>query len=268
MKIRVISALLMLPLLLVVYLGGPLLIIVTFLIGLLGIREFFGAFERVKIKGSYVVANVSILLLYGINLFFKHFEQYSILYMFWLTVVLMLSFLYIFNIRKRKINDAFVTLLGIVYVIFFSFHVVLVDQTGQYNILIWLIFITAFGTDIFAYFTGMLIGKHKLCPDISPKKTIEGAVGGVIGSLILSSLFGFIFCKEYLIYCIIIGIIGSIMSQVGDLSASIVKRKLKIKDYGKLIPGHGGILDRFDSVLFTAPTVYYFIIAINIINSI
>ena len=265
MKTRVISALIMLPLLLIVYLGGSLLIIATFLIGLIGIREFYGAFETVKIQGSYTVANICILLLYGINLFFDSEPR---LYMLWMAVLVALSFLYMFNITHRKVNDGLVTLMGIGYVIFLSFHVVLVDQTGPYNILIWLIFITAFGTDIFAYFTGMLIGKHKLCPNISPKKTVEGAVGGVVGSIILSGLFGFIFCREYLIYCLILGVVGGIMSQLGDLSASVIKRKLKIKDYGKLIPGHGGILDRFDSVLFTAPTVYYTILIISIFNNI
>lgn len=263
MRTRILSGLIMLPLLVVVYLGGSWLLIATFLIGLFGVREFYEAFATVKIKGSHAVANISILLLYGINLFFG---QHSQLYMFWFAVVILSSYIYMFKIDQRKLNDGFVTMVGILYVVFFSFHVVLIDQSGDYNILIWLVFITAFGTDIFAYFTGFLIGKHKLCPEISPKKTIEGAVGGLLGSIILSGVFGFIFCREYFIACLVIGALGGIMSQLGDLSASIVKRKLKIKDYGHLIPGHGGILDRFDSVLFTAPTVYYCILIINLIT--
>lgn len=263
MKTRILSALIMLPLLVIVYFGGPLLVIGAFLIGLIGIREFFGAFETVKIKGSYAVANISILLLYGIDLFLRQFPEF---FMFWFAIVVILSFLYMFNIENRKLNDGFITIVGIMYVIFFSFHVVLIDQSGKYAILIWLVFIIAFGTDIFAYFTGMLLGRHKLCPNISPKKTVEGAIGGLLGSVILSGLFGYFFCRELFVYCIIIGVIGSVMSQLGDLSASIIKRKLKIKDYGHLIPGHGGILDRFDSVLFTAPTVYYSIVIISFIG--
>ncbi len=263
MKTRVLSGLIMLPLLVIVYFGGPFLVIAAFIIGMIGIREFYSAFETVKIKGSYAVANISLLLLYGIDLFFRQFPE---LFMFWLAVVVIMGFLYMFNIEKRKLNDGFITIVGIVYVVFFSFHVVLIDQTGDYSILIWLVFITAFGTDIFAYFTGFLIGRHKLCPHISPKKTVEGAVGGVVGSVVLSGVFGYFVCNELFVYCIIIGIIGSIMSQLGDLSASIIKRKLKIKDYGNLIPGHGGILDRFDSVLFTAPTVYYSIMIISLIG--
>ena len=113
-----------------------------------------------------------------------------------------------------------------------------------------------------AYFTGMLLGKHKLCPKISPKKTIEGSIGGILGSVILCAAFSAIFVPQLLVHSIIIGVLGGIISQFGDLTASIFKRKMGIKDYGNLIPGHGGILDRFDSVLFTAPMVYYYILLV------
>lgn len=263
MKTRILSGLIMVPLLAVVFFGGPVLILATFLIGIIGIREFYSAFNKSGVKASYAVAYTSILLLYFINLFFS---QYKELYMFWLVITLLMSFLYMFKIEKRDIRDGMVTFFGIVYVIFLSFHVVLIDQSQHFSILIWLVFITAFGSDISAYFTGMLIGKHKLCPNISPKKTIEGAVGGVLGSVLLSGVFGYFVCPHYLIHCLVIGLIASIMSQLGDLSASIYKRKLDVKDYGNLIPGHGGILDRFDSVIFTAPTVYYYIVIITILE--
>ena len=118
--------------------------------------------------------------------------------------------------------------------------------------------IAAFGADIMAYFTGMAIGKHKMAPNLSPKKTIEGAVGGLIGSALFSALFGYFVMPEIVVKCAIIGAIGGAVSMAGDLTASAFKRQMGIKDYGNLIPGHGGILDRFDSVLFVAPFVYYF----------
>lgn len=105
----------------------------------------------------------------------------------------------------------------------------------------------------------MALGKHKLCPKISPKKSIEGSVGGIVGSVILSGIFTMIFAQNYIMHGCVIGLLGSVVSQFGDLTASVFKRKMGIKDYGKLIPGHGGILDRFDSVLFTAPVVYYYV---------
>lgn len=256
MKTRILSSIIMLPLLALVLIGGRLLLIGCFIIGLMGVREFYHGFESLKIKPSYMVANISILALYAINLFAPADSNY---YMLWFLAVVIMSLLYLFNIENRELADAMATLTGIFYVIFLSFHVTLVEQTGEYGILVWLIFLTAFGTDIMAYFTGFAIGKHKLCPKISPKKTIEGSVGGIIGSVLLCGLFGYFVIPRLLLHCIIIGVLGGVISQFGDLTASIFKRKMGIKDYGNLIPGHGGILDRFDSVLFTAPMVYYYI---------
>ena len=123
-----------------------------------------------------------------------------------------------------------------------------------------LAFMGAWVCDTFAYFTGRFFGKHKLIPEISPKKTIEGSIGGIIFTvgafalytLIVNSFFGQ--SLSYLKVCII-GFALSIISQIGDLVASIVKRQYNLKDYGNLFPGHGGVLDRFDSVMLTAPTL-------------
>ena len=132
---------------------------------------------------------------------------------------------------------------------------VMMDQ-GRYFII--LPFVAAFLSDIGAYFVGVTMGKHKLCPVISPKKTVEGFVGGigvaiigmVVYALILQFAFGF---KINYFYVAIYGILGSLAGVMGDLSFSVIKRQTGIKDYGHLIPGHGGILDRFDSVILTAP---------------
>ena len=148
--------------------------------------------------------------------------------------------------------------------VFFLYHIILIDGLGEYSILIWLVIITAFSTDIMAYFSGYLFGKHKLAPNLSPKKTIEGAIGGAIGSILFSGLFGYFIVPRLLIHCLIIGLIGGIMSQFGDLTASALKRKMGVKDYGNLIPGHGGIMDRFDSVIFMAPIIYYYIMIVLI----
>ena len=257
MKTRILSGLLLLPLLLLLLLGGRILLIGCFIIGAVGVKEFYRGFENMGVKPSSFIANISILGLYAINIFTSGADQ---LYMLWFAMVVFLNLLYLFKIDQRQLADAMATMVGIFYIIYFSYHFVLIDQIAQYGILVWLVLITAFGTDTMAYFTGYALGKHKLCPRISPKKTIEGSIGGILGSVIFSGIFGYFIVNDLLIHCIIIGVLGGVVSQLGDLSASIFKRKMGIKDYGNLIPGHGGILDRFDSVLFTAPMVYYYII--------
>lgn len=257
MKTRVLSGLIMLPLLVILILGGYVLFAACLVIGIMGVREFYNGFRTMDIKPSFAIACVSAVALYAVNFFCERYEWY----MLWFFGVVLISLLYLFNIEHRKLSDAMATITGIFYVVFFSFHVTLVEQTAFSN-MVWLIVITAFGTDIMAYFSGYLLGKHKLCPKISPKKTIEGSIGGILGSVILSGLFGYFFMPEVLIHCMIIGVLGGIVSQFGDLTASVFKRKMGIKDYGNLIPGHGGILDRFDSVLFTGPMVYYYIVLI------
>jgi phosphatidate cytidylyltransferase len=118
-----------------------------------------------------------------------------------------------------------------------------------------LIFISSWVCDTFAYFSGRALGKRKLAPVLSPKKSIEGAVGGVVGSALVGALFARITGMDMALI-VFISAIGAVVSQFGDLFASAIKRNHNIKDYGNLIPGHGGILDRFDSVIITAPIIY------------
>ncbi|MDR2132661.1 MAG: phosphatidate cytidylyltransferase [Clostridiales Family XIII bacterium] len=266
MKLRVVSSLIMLPLLAVVFVGGRLLLAVCFIVGVLCVREFFRAFEqaaaRAQGKGarpSHAIAHLAAVGLYCINLFAP---QSAVFHSLWLFLAAALSFLYLFNSAGRRIEDGMATLTGIVYVCFFSYHVALVEQLPRYGRMVWLIFLAAFGTDIMAFFTGRALGRHKLCPSISPKKTVEGAVGGFVGGVVFCGAFGYLLMPALFAHCLIIGAIGGVVSQLGDLTASVFKRNLGVKDYGGLIPGHGGILDRFDSVLFTAPSVYYYAVVV------
>jgi len=133
-------------------------------------------------------------------------------------------------------------------------------ENGIYYV--WLIFISSWISDTCAYLVGVTIGKHKLAPVLSPKKSIEGAAGGILGSALVGALYGYFVIaprvnNAHVIWILaVISAIGALISQVGDLAASGIKRNHEIKDYGKLIPGHGGVMDRFDSVIFTAPIVY------------
>ena len=129
--------------------------------------------------------------------------------------------------------------------------------------MVWMILISAWGCDTCAYAVGMLIGKKKIFPVLSPKKSLEGCIGGVLGAALIGGLYGYFFVEKMfpeqrvsLLIAFICGA-GAIMSMVGDLAASAIKRNHNIKDYGKLIPGHGGIMDRFDSMIVTAPMIYF-----------
>ena len=163
---------------------------------------------------------------------------------------------------KRNINDIAISLLGICYIIFFLMFAPLIrDSLENGKILIWYVFVIAWGTDIFAYFIGKKFGKHKFTP-ISPNKSIEGCLAGGVGAIIFSLLYTLV-CNSFfgtnLNYISIFGIsvFLSIISQIGDLAASSIKRYCGIKDYSNLIPGHGGLLDRIDSVIFILPFAYF-----------
>ena len=128
--------------------------------------------------------------------------------------------------------------------------------------MVWLIFLSSWGCDTCAYCVGVLFGKHKMAPVLSPKKSVEGGIGGIIGAALLGAVFAAAMSRFAGVsvspwLCAAICGVGGAISQIGDLCASAIKRNHEIKDYGKLIPGHGGILDRFDSVIFTAPIIYY-----------
>ena len=134
---------------------------------------------------------------------------------------------------------------------------------GDGAYLVWLIYLSSWGCDTCAYCVGMLFGKHRLAPVLSPKKSIEGAVGGVVGAALLGFIYANLFGSQMAelhsprLSCTAACAISAVISQIGDLAASAIKRNHNIKDYGRLIPGHGGILDRFDSMIFTAPAIYF-----------
>lgn len=230
--------------------GGVVLSCFVFLLSIIGIREFYNALENIGIKPIKIVGYISCLY------FFLHsleLIQLNLIFMIYLLLVLLL----ISSVFKKDMNlvDLATTFLGVFYIPFFMQHIIYLDGT----IYIWLIFIAAWGTDTFAYIFGNLFGKNKLHPELSPNKTIEGSIGGIFGTFILTLIFSKYFALVPLKKLLILSITSSIMAQLGDLAASKIKRFTKIKDYGFIMPGHGGVLDRFDSILFTAPFVYYFI---------
>ncbi len=265
---RILTAVIGIPLLIfLIYKGGNILLISIIAVTLIALNEYASALENSNENHS----NIEELSHYKMWLWFSTLFSYVILYYnnfdikfeapFLLIVLLGISSIQIFKYLEKAgtSRDMFY---GYVYItIFFRFIFYTAQLDNAY--VVWLIFIIAWSTDTFAYFAGLLFGKHKLAPIISPKKTIEGAIGGIVGCAVSTFIFSTIFIPEMANISILFGIVGSMISQMGDLNASMIKRSNGIKDFGHIIPGHGGILDRFDSILFTAPYVY---VAYNVLS--
>jgi len=175
-----------------------------------------------------------------------------------------LFFIVVITNNKYNIIDIALTIFGALYIPFLLAFLPLTRNMEDGFIYLLLVFIGAWIPDTFAYFSGRFFCKHKFLP-ISPKKTVEGSIGGIVGAVLVITAYGLIMQNySYMegvnkVHFVILGIICGVISQLGDLAASSVKRFAGIKDFGKLMPGHGGALDRFDSIIFIAPTVYFYI---------
>ncbi|ROR30805.1 phosphatidate cytidylyltransferase [Mobilisporobacter senegalensis] len=257
-KERLISSVILLAItIFTVIMGGNILFAAILVISVIGLHELY------KIVGihnkliGYIGYLVSIIF---DTMLLLHLEEYSFAYIIGFLMILM--GVYVFSFPEYHTDQITLIFFGFFYVSIMLSYIYQVRMLRDGAILVWLIFIGAWGSDTCAYCVGMLIGKHKMSPKLSPKKSIEGAIGGILGAALIGGIYGTIL-NSYLnianpqIIFAIIGGCASIISQIGDLAASAIKRDHNIKDYSKLIPGHGGILDRFDSIIFTAPIVYY-----------
>ena len=259
MKTRLISIACMLPFLAFIIIGKLPLLIVAMLVSAAAMFEFYRGFERLEIRASFPVAAALLLALYGIiyaSVFYvESWELYETLIDVWFFAVVAASLLLILLDKGHNILGPTYTMVGIFYIGFNLSHMVLIEQ--REHAMAWLPLIVAFLTDTGGFFGGMYFGKHRLAPALSPKKTVEGAIGGIILSLFGSIIFALIACQDNFLLCVIIGLLGAVIAELGDLTASAFKRKIGVKDFSNLIPGHGGVLDRMDSVVFVAPFVYY-----------
>lgn len=237
--------------------GGSLLFGFLAVISLIGLSELY---KVVKVHNNILgfVGYAGTIAYYGL-LYFQRMEDMMALTILFLVAVMAV---YVLAFPAYKAEQVMTVFFGLFYVAVMLSYVYQTRMLPEGNVAVWLIFLSSWGCDTCAYCVGMLIGKHKMAPKLSPKKSIEGGIGGVVGAALLGALFSLAMnhwggtSVNLLFYAIICGA-GGIISQIGDLAASAIKRNHEIKDYGKLIPGHGGILDRFDSVIFTAPVIYY-----------
>ena len=271
---RLISGIVLLALTAVfVSLGGIPLLVVLAVISIAGFLELTRAVgierEKKRLNLLEIAGIIGIVGMYLCQIgFFLQKEAVDVVYLLAIVVFTIIGLLAIYVVRFPKYKAT-----QVVEVVFaFMYVPVMLSFIGMTRALpeigskvVWMIWISAWGSDTCAYCVGMLtaktIGNHKAFPILSPKKSIEGCIGGIVGSALLGMLFGqFVMGSEYgtIMMGIICGI-GSIIAQCGDLAASAIKRNYNIKDYGKCIPGHGGIIDRFDSIIFTAPCIYFLI---------
>ena len=261
--------------------GGVLLYLAIFTISIKGYLEYTKAVKIPRknkgLNALEIVGIVGITILYVLMIAEKFAKiEFEVTYLLAITVLTITSMLFIYVIGFPKYNIAKIAeaAFGFVYIpVMLSFVCLTRNFPEVGKKVVWLIAISAWGSDTFAYCVGMITGKcfsnHKAFPVLSPKKSIEGCIGGIVGSTLLGAGFGAFFLSDVQIFSIpneyiiiatsIIGAIGSVIAQCGDLVASAIKRNYDIKDFGNVIPGHGGIIDRFDSIIFTAPAIYFLV---------
>lgn len=267
LALRVITALIGAPIIIILLMFGPVwlwkLLILSFTIG--GLYEIFSMVQKrfpdygdLKPAGMISGAVIAAVILF------------QTAYMMLLPGIMMLGgslyFLFYFKDLTKVIERMGYLVLGLLYVAFLTPYLGLLRDISGYDgrYIIILIFLITWGNDTLAYFSGRAFGKHKLYEKMSPKKTIEGAMGGLIGGIVLAIIAKYTFITELsLLDAILLSLFAGALGQMGDLVESMFKRYFGVKDSSKIIPGHGGILDRIDALLFTVPFTFYYLVLIS-----
>ena len=250
----------------VLFFGGYVTGIAIMLLSIVGVYELCRVYDIEK-HSPAVLAYVWTVLYYAALMLGRQFlmgisiSRFSLPLM--ITYLLVILAVYVIKFPTYHDREIMAAFMSFFYVnVMLSYIVKIRDmENGGYFVV--LCFICSWGNDTLAYCVGVLFGKHKMSPKLSPKKSIEGLIGGIVGAGLLGLLYSFLLksklpATSYLpLRMFVICALGAIPAVIGDLAASAIKRNNDIKDYGKLIPGHGGVLDRFDSMIFTAPMIYF-----------
>ena len=271
LKKRVITSAIGLPLIiLMLFSPVPVIMGVIMAVSIIGLYEFYHAVGLDAQRPVCVMGYLAALVIpLGIYLAPGTCMALVYLYVAALFVMMLISH------RRVTLNHLALLIMGLLYIPYFLSHILYIRNLEFGNFYIWLVFLGAFMTDTSAYFVGKRFGKRKLCPSISPKKTVAGALGGLAGGGVSFLLFGAVVNLFFadalggqhfnLFLLFLLGMIAAVVSEIGDLTASIIKRQYDIKDFGKLLPGHGGILDRCDSIILVAPAIFLFLLKIGIV---
>lgn len=262
---RTLTAIVFIAIILPVYFFSDTLVLpaAVSLLSLIGVYEILkcvGTWKQWRISIPAYVLAVGLAPL--VRLFSDRQSFLSTYVMLMFAYLMLLLAMGVFSHGKLDVEKIAVSFMGVLYVITAFLCMILVRDREYGLYIFFMAMFGPWGSDMAAYFAGRFFGRHKLIPDISPKKTVEGSIGGIIFDGIAAVVFGLIvslvdsdITEVHYISLFAAGMIISVVSQVGDLIASYIKRKYDVKDYGNLLPGHGGILDRFDSVLCVMPTM-------------
>ena len=268
LKTRIISGIFLVLIALVTLItGGYVLLGVTYFLAMCSFYELAracgfhgdengGKINMIEVFGYAVITFYYVLL--GVS------GSHLAIVMCIVLALIALMFVYVFAFPKFRSEQIMSAFFCIMYGPVMLSFIYLTRELPQGRYIVWFIFISSWVCDTAAYVFGRLFGKHKMAPILSPHKSVEGGIGGVFGSGLFGGLYALLVIKpasavevpHLIIYCVIISAVGAAISEIGDLAASAIKRNHDIKDYGKLIPGHGGVMDRFDSVIFTAPITF------------
>lgn len=260
-KTRLLSGIVLVILALITIISGNLVLFCTLLgISLIGMQELYRAMGvRDDRFNALELAGYGGAVIFYLTILLGQPKYEMIALLFGLVGIMCV---YVFAYPKYRAEQVMAAFFGIVYVAVMLSYIYQTRNLEDGKFIVWLIFICSWGSDTCAYCVGMLIGKHKMAPKLSPKKSVEGGIGGIAGAALIAVLYALAInhwgnAGVSVASFAMIGAAGGAISQIGDLAASAIKRNHDIKDYGKLIPGHGGILDRFDSIIFTAPIIFY-----------
>ena len=272
LKKRVITAMLWLPLIILMLFSPEAVVRVAVIIAsIICFYEYSNAVGIREYKGIYILGYLGVIVIH----FGNYFSGVNLLVALYIYITVLFVMMMVGEKRPTFKDIAFLVL-GLVYIPYFLSHIIYIRMMEFGNFYIWLVFIGAFMTDTCAYFTGITVGGKKLCPSISPKKTVSGAIGGIVGcglsfllfGVIVNNFFGWALAEKTmnLGMLFIFGMCTGVISEIGDLIASVIKRQFGIKDFGNLLPGHGGILDRCDSIIMVTPFIYLCLLGIGIIG--
>ncbi|MBU0672109.1 MAG: phosphatidate cytidylyltransferase [Candidatus Margulisbacteria bacterium] len=261
MLVRILTALITVPIIIAcVYFGGVAFLLLVLALAIASINEFYNMMQKKDFRPAYWVGNFFTIffIVFAYYALKKNWEPAHSAILTGSALVTMVATLFLKR-PKEAIVDIAVTFLGMFYIgWFFSYFLFIRALTERGAYLLFLL-ITIWALDVVAYFFGTKFGKHKLFPSVSPKKTIEGAAAGFMVCLVAAGIFGY-YAGFDMTHSLILGALIGFVAQLSDLVESLIKRDAGVKDSSSLVPGHGGVLDRMDSFILTAPVVYYYLV--------